>query len=575
MTTRLLRRYRIGPLLGAGAFASVHAAHDEQLDDPVAVKILAHNHAANPEMKQRFVAEGQILRRLSSPHLVAVHDLAEAEDGRPFLVLELCDRGTLKERVEQARAGGWVPTDGDAVHIATALAAAIQTLADADVVHRDLTPSNILLTTRRNRTPTLARPSTLIAADEHVVVSDLGFCKDLAATTRISATGGTQGFQPPEQRTVGGTIDARSDVWAAAAVLCWTLTGEMANTPADATQKITESGISQPLAQAIAAGLHPSPDQRPDAASGWLAAITSAAGPARSQNFSHDNDAIVHPTGDDHPPSHIASVDLAKADQSHGWVIDRTAMAAIAAGLLLLFIVNTVARNATEDDLPEAPQRAVVDAETIVPAVAVPTPTVAPPDLGPAMGGDWEFELTTRDGWEYHIDVAIAFAFLLDTTIQDTAPAGARVRGAFEGGADTRITSTTTSRPDPPELNAKVVAYFTDEFLPDRFRIGPCEPWTRDTSAENRRYAWACELNDPRPFERWFTGGEFDQDKVTSFVQQANGRQADFYVMTIDTYCEFVLIPDGRVVSKYDSCQAAGPAAVETAPDIDILWHQF
>jgi eukaryotic-like serine/threonine-protein kinase len=62
-------------------------------------------------------------------------------------VLELCDRGTLRHRADTARAAGWQPTDGDAIRLAAALIAAIGTLDRAGVVHRDLTPSNVLLTT--------------------------------------------------------------------------------------------------------------------------------------------------------------------------------------------------------------------------------------------------------------------------------------------------------------------------------------------------------------------------------------------------------------------------------------------
>lgn len=265
-------RYRVDALLGSGAFATVHLAHDEQLDDPVAVKILAHNHAVNPDIRSRFILEGQTLRRLSSPHLVSVHDLSTTEDGRPFLVLEWCDRGTLRDRAEQARTSGWTPTEADAVTIATALADAIGTLADAAVVHRDLTPANVLLTSRGKPLPAGDPSSTLIAADERLVVTDLGFCKDLAASSGISAAGGTAGFQPPEQSLIGGVVDLRSDLWAASAMLTWVLCGTTATTPADAVAGITAAGLSQPVAAAISNGLHHDPSRRPPRPwHGWTA----------------------------------------------------------------------------------------------------------------------------------------------------------------------------------------------------------------------------------------------------------------------------------------------------------------
>lgn len=274
--TRLQGRYRLDKLLGAGAFASVHQAHDEQLDDVVAVKILGHNHAVNPDIRQRFVVEGQTLRRLSSPHLVGVHDLAEAEDGRPFLVLELCDRGTLRQRAEQARQGGWTPGDADAVTVALALAAAIATLDDAGVVHRDLTPANVLITTRAPHSDATIPASTLMLPGERLVVADLGFCKDLAVGSGISATGGTQGFQPPEQHRVGATVDVRSDLWAAAAVIAWVLTAATHTDPAAAAAAITDAGISRALAHAITRPLAPDPDDRPADAAAWIGGIVAA-----------------------------------------------------------------------------------------------------------------------------------------------------------------------------------------------------------------------------------------------------------------------------------------------------------
>src|SRR5690625_6701176 len=67
---RQVGHYRLGEVIGVGSFATVHRARDERLQDEVVVKILAENHSLNPEIRERFIAEGRSLRKVSSPHVV-------------------------------------------------------------------------------------------------------------------------------------------------------------------------------------------------------------------------------------------------------------------------------------------------------------------------------------------------------------------------------------------------------------------------------------------------------------------------------------------------------------------------
>lgn len=90
----LTGRYRAEEVIGVGSFATVHRAADDLLDDTVVVKVLAENHSLNPEIRERFIAEGRSLRRVASPHVVTVHDIGETDRQQPYLVLEHADRGT-------------------------------------------------------------------------------------------------------------------------------------------------------------------------------------------------------------------------------------------------------------------------------------------------------------------------------------------------------------------------------------------------------------------------------------------------------------------------------------------------
>ncbi|UUZ61315.1 protein kinase [Nocardioides sp. B-3] len=70
--------------IGSGAFATVWLAYDEQLDSPVAIKVLADNWTEDLHARQRFIEEGRFLRKVESPHVVSVYDAGELADSRPF-----------------------------------------------------------------------------------------------------------------------------------------------------------------------------------------------------------------------------------------------------------------------------------------------------------------------------------------------------------------------------------------------------------------------------------------------------------------------------------------------------------
>ena len=145
-------RYRLDGVLGVGSFATAHRAVDERLDDLVAIKILAENHSLNPEVRERFIAEGRALRRIDSPHVVTVHDIGESDRQQPYLVLDLADRGTLADRVRDLRATGWSATTTDLLAVTGHLAAALEAVHAAHLIHRDLSPANVLITTTPTNT---------------------------------------------------------------------------------------------------------------------------------------------------------------------------------------------------------------------------------------------------------------------------------------------------------------------------------------------------------------------------------------------------------------------------------------
>lgn len=277
-------RYRLRGVLGVGSFATVHRALDTHLDDTVVVKILAENHSLNPEIRERFIGEGRSLRRVRSPHVIAIHDIGETDRQQPYLVLQYADRGTLAERVASLRGRGWTPGPADVLAIARSLAAAVEAVHGAGLVHRDLSPGNVLLTTEPAPSGTTATPVTgetlrpgeetaeVVAPGERLVVADLGMCKDLALHSGLTVAGGTAGFRPPEQDGPG-IIDTRADLWAMSALVLWMCGADQDHT----------GSLPPELFQVLRRGIAADPaDRHPDVGS-WLADVEASLRPASPQ----------------------------------------------------------------------------------------------------------------------------------------------------------------------------------------------------------------------------------------------------------------------------------------------------
>jgi eukaryotic-like serine/threonine-protein kinase len=200
-------RYALVRRVGAGGFATVWLAKDEQLDAEVAVKVLSDNWIEDDDVRRRFLAEGRFLRKVDSLYVVGVHDIGETEDGRPYMVLTYADGGTLAERI---KAG---PLEiGDAVRIISEVGRGLKHLHARGVLHRDVKPANVLFRTDEQ-------------GNDRAMLSDLGLGKSLAEVSRITMPGGTPSYVAPEQ-VRGERLDHRADLYSLGAVAYSAFTGQ-------------------------------------------------------------------------------------------------------------------------------------------------------------------------------------------------------------------------------------------------------------------------------------------------------------------------------------------------------------
>jgi TolB-like protein len=207
LRTALARRYVIEQELGRGGMATVYAALDKRHDRRVALKVFPPELAAaiGPE---RFKREIAITSRLTHPHILALHDSGEAA-GALYYVMPLVEGESLSSKLERSPEGLSIE---ETVAIGRQIADALAHAHKLGVVHRDVTPQNILL------------------ADGHALLADFGIAR-LLEGEGITESGlplGTAMYRSPEQAAGHVDVDGRSDIYSLGCVLYESLLGEQA-----------------------------------------------------------------------------------------------------------------------------------------------------------------------------------------------------------------------------------------------------------------------------------------------------------------------------------------------------------
>ncbi len=209
--------YEIVGAVGAGGMGEVYRARDHRLGRDVAIKVLPEALAGNQDRLLRLQREAQSAGSLNHPNLLTIHELG-VDRGRPFIVSELLDGSTLRDRMS---AGPLAPKR--AADYASQIAEGLAAAHERGIVHRDLKPENIFVT-----------------RDGRVKILDFGLAKSvepvvsagISETVKKSLTDpgtviGTVGYMSPEQ-VRGDSVDARSDIFTLGAILYEMLSGRRA-----------------------------------------------------------------------------------------------------------------------------------------------------------------------------------------------------------------------------------------------------------------------------------------------------------------------------------------------------------
>jgi beta-lactam-binding protein with PASTA domain/tRNA A-37 threonylcarbamoyl transferase component Bud32 len=214
-------RYTIERPVARGGMAEVYLARDQVLDRPVAVKVLFEEYARDPSFVERFRREAQNAAALNHPNIVGVYDWGQ-EHGTYFIVMEYVEGRSLRDIM---RAEGRIPPV-QAAGIAAEIADALSFAHRNGVVHRDIKPGNVLIT-----------------STGQVKVADFGIAANPTnpsqGLTQTGAVMGTATYFSPEQAQ-GFAVDGRTDVYALGVVLYEMVTGQapfQADTPVAVAMK--------------------------------------------------------------------------------------------------------------------------------------------------------------------------------------------------------------------------------------------------------------------------------------------------------------------------------------------------
>jgi eukaryotic-like serine/threonine-protein kinase len=347
-----LGRYRVEDVLGGGGMAVVYLAHDDELDRPVAIKVLADNLAADEGFRKRFLREARLAARLAHRNIVQIYDSGEA-DGRPFIVMEYVEGETLADLL--ARRGRLPP--GETIELALQICSGLEHAHQEGLVHRDIKPQNLLL--RRDGT---------------VKIVDFGIARSAHGTqlTEAGSVLGTAAYLAPEQAS-GEEVTPAADVYALGVVLYQLMAGRTPYTAESLSQlqigheeqpipalREYAPEVPEPLEDVVMRCLARIPAYRPPSAAALADAVATGSSELPTVRLDRAGCVADAATVAQAPPTRIARrpASVRRLTSSR-----RLKAAGIAAAAILLAAGGLIAFTDGSDSSPPPPSPAQAPAE--------------------------------------------------------------------------------------------------------------------------------------------------------------------------------------------------------------------
>ena len=205
MIEQTISHYKILEKLGEGGMGVVYKAHDTKLNRDVAIKFLPPELTRDPEAKERFIHEAQTASALDHANICTIYEIGETGEEQLFIVMSCYEGETVKKKIER----GPLKID-DVINIGTQIAKGLQKAHEKGIVHRDMKPANIMIT-----------------SEGVAKILDFGLAKLSGRTqhTKAGTTLGTVAYMSPEQSS-GAPVDHRTDIWSFGIILYEMLAGE-------------------------------------------------------------------------------------------------------------------------------------------------------------------------------------------------------------------------------------------------------------------------------------------------------------------------------------------------------------
>ena len=244
-------KYRLLRLIGDGGMGTVYEARHEVLGTSVALKFLHHELSRRSGLVQRFLQEARVSAQVQSPHVVRVTDVDQASGGA-YIVMEYLEGKTLQTLYEELYRAGQQLSYGDALEYAMQMLDGVEAAHEQSVVHRDLKPDNVMITTDTKGRKLLK-------------LLDFGIAKLRASSeydrglTRPGVIMGTPEYMAPEQAFSADAVDARADIFSLGVMIFEMLAGRRP-VGGDEPQQIAAAYLSGRIAQLTDLAPEISPD---------------------------------------------------------------------------------------------------------------------------------------------------------------------------------------------------------------------------------------------------------------------------------------------------------------------------